>query len=81
MQNIFFSDYTRQMSEEKLSEFRAIVFSDVSLQEKLREITDRQEFICLIVESGRERGCRFTAEEVENALRQGQRVWIERWLG
>lgn len=69
------------MSEEKLSEFRGIVFFDESLQEKLRETDDRQEFIRLIVESGRERDCEFTAEEVENALRDGRRVWIERWLG
>lgn len=69
------------MSEEKLSEFRGIVFFDESLQEKLRETDDRQEFIRLTVESGRERGCEFTAEEVENALRDGRRVWIERWLG
>jgi predicted ribosomally synthesized peptide with nif11-like leader len=69
------------MSEEKLSEFRGIVFSDTTLQERLREIEDRQEFVRLAVESGRERGCEFTAEEVENALRDGRRVWIERWLG
>lgn len=69
------------MHEEKLSEFRGIVFSDLSLQNKLLEIEDRQEFVRLIVESGRERGCEFTVEEVENALRDGRRVWIERWLG
>ena len=69
------------MSEEKLSEFREIIFSDVSLQEKLRELTDREEFIRLIVELGNERGCEFTAAEVENSLRNGRRVWIERWLG
>ncbi len=69
------------MSVEKLSEFRGIIFSDVALREKLREITDRQEFVRLIVEMGRERGCAFTADEVDNALRDGRRAWIERWLG
>lgn len=69
------------MSEEKLSEFRGIIFHDVRLQEKLREIEDRQEFIRLVVEFGRERGFEFTTDEVENALREGRRVWIERWLG
>ena len=69
------------MSEEKLAEFRAIVFFDESLQEELRKPDDRREFVRLTVESGRARGCEFTHEEVENALREGRRVWIERWLG
>ena len=69
------------MSEDRLSEFRRLIFSDTRLQEKLREIKDRQEFIHLVVESGRERNCDFTFDEVENALRDGRRVWIERWLG
>lgn len=69
------------MSEDKLSEFRQLIFSDINRQKKLREIKDRQEFIGLIVEMGRERDYDFTADEVENALRDGRRVWIERWLG
>ena len=69
------------MSEEKLTEFRGIIFSDVGLREKLRKIEDRREFIELVIKYGRERECEFTAEEVENALRENRRVWIERWLG
>lgn len=69
------------MSVEKLSELREIIFFDDSLREKLRETIDRQEFIRLIVELGNERGGEVTAAEVENALRDGRRVWIERWLG
>lgn len=69
------------MSEEKLAEFRSIIFADNLLQEKLRGITDRQEFILAVVESGREHGCEFTADEVENELRNGRRAWFERWLG
>lgn len=69
------------MSEEKLSQFRSVIFFDISLQEKLREMADREEFIRTAVELGSERGFDFTADEVENALRAGRRVWIERWLG
>ncbi|HEX8265607.1 MAG TPA: Nif11-like leader peptide family natural product precursor [Pyrinomonadaceae bacterium] len=69
------------MSEEKLSQFRSVIFFDVSLQKKLREMTDREEFVRTIVELGNERGFDFTAGEVENALHAGRRVWIERWLG
>ena len=69
------------MSEEKLTEFRGIVFSDIALQEKLRDETDRQEFIRLLIELGSERGCEFSAAEVEDSMRNGRRVWIERWLG
>ncbi len=69
------------MSEEKLSQFRGVIFSDVSLQEKLREMADREEFVRTVVKLGSESGFDFTADEVENALRAGRRVWIERWLG
>lgn len=69
------------MSEEKLSEFRAIIFSDAALQEKYRELTDREEFVRLIVELGQKYDCDFTGAEVENALRDGRRGWIERWIG
>ena len=69
------------MSEDKLSEFRGIIFSDVVLQDKLREIDDRQVFISRLIELGQTHDCEFTADEVENVLREGQRVWIERWLG
>ena len=69
------------MSVEKLSEFRSLVFADCALQEELRAVTDRQEFIAFVVECGRTRGFEFTAGEAESALRDGRRAWIERWLG
>lgn len=69
------------MPEEKLSEFRSLIFADAALQKKLREITDRQEFVRLIVEAGNGRGFEFTAEEVEEAMRANRRAWIERWIG
>ena len=69
------------MSQETLTQFRQLVFSDTLLQEQLREITDRQEFIEQVVRLGNERGYEFTADDVENALQAERRVWLERWLG
>ncbi len=69
------------MPEEKLSEFRALVFADDALQKSLREIETSEDFVRAVVEAGSERGFEFTAEEIEAAMRVNRRAWIERWLG
>jgi hypothetical protein len=55
-------------------------FEDLSLQERLRQVSDRALFIDLVVRLGEERGFRFNAEDVDNVLRANRRSWIERWL-
>ncbi|MGA9997766.1 MAG: Nif11 family protein [Pyrinomonadaceae bacterium] len=68
------------MAKEKLENFQKLVLRDLSLQKKLRDITDRQAFIVLTVRLGEEHGCSFRAEDVEEALRASRRAWGERWL-
>lgn len=68
------------MSRENFENFRALVWKDAALQQKLRPVTNREAFQLLIVETGQERGFDFTREEVEAALQAGQRAWIERWV-
>jgi hypothetical protein len=65
---------------ESFEQFRQIVLHDPALQERLRETTDPRPFVDLVVRVGGERGCIFTPEEVEAALREGRRSWIERWI-
>jgi Nif11 domain len=68
------------MSREALEQFRSRVLENPTLQEKLLPISDRQSFCLQMVQLGAELGCNFTTEEVEAALRDGQRAWVERWI-
>lgn len=60
--------------------FREAVLVDAALQRQLRLTTDRESFIELLVALGNERGYRFTGPDVEDALRDARRTWIERWI-
>ncbi|EEF62894.1 Nif11-like leader peptide family natural product precursor [Pedosphaera parvula] len=68
------------MSRENFENFRRLVLADTALQERLRSVSDREAFRLLTVQIGKELGFDFTAEEVESALKDGQRAWIERWI-
>jgi predicted ribosomally synthesized peptide with nif11-like leader len=68
------------MSQEQFEQFRNIVLEDLSLQEKLRAFTGRDEFISCVVDAGAEFGFQFTAEDVAEAMRANRRAWIERWI-
>jgi predicted ribosomally synthesized peptide with nif11-like leader len=68
------------MSENGLEQFRRLVLQDEALQKQLRETAGRQEFVELMLRLGAERGYRFTAEEIEEALRESWRAWLERWV-
>jgi hypothetical protein len=68
------------MSMESFEQFRQIVLYDPILQVRLRETTELRPFVELVIRVGEERGCIFTPEEVEAALRESRRSWIERWI-
>jgi Nif11 domain len=68
------------MSSEVLEQFRSRVLESPVLQEKLLPISNRESFCLRMVQLGAELGFNFTAEEVEAALRDGQRAWVERWI-
>ena len=70
----------RSSSPEALERFRSLVFDEVDLQEQLRQVTDKDLFIDLVVRVGEERGFSFNAEDVKDALRANRRAWIERWV-
>jgi predicted ribosomally synthesized peptide with nif11-like leader len=68
------------MSQENFEQFRQLVLQDTGLQEQLRAISDRDQFVSLTQRLGEERGYSFTIEDVLEALRVNHRAWIERWL-
>jgi hypothetical protein len=68
------------MSHETLEQFRQLVLDDMALQERLRAVPVRAEFITLTLQLGAERGYDFTVDDIEDVLRANQRAWLERWL-
>jgi hypothetical protein len=68
------------MSKENVERFCLVVLSDQRLQNKLRKITDREEFLTKVVGLGVESGFEFAREDVENSMRENRRLWHERWI-
>lgn len=68
------------MSLENFERFRQLVLLDRDLQQQLHSTTGREQFVALTQRLGAERGCDFTIEEVQEALRAAHRAWLERWL-
>lgn len=74
------SDKDRPSSPAELDRFCNSVFEDVSLQERLRQVIDRELFIELVVQFGEDRGFSFNAQDVDEAIRANRRAWFERWV-
>jgi mevalonate pyrophosphate decarboxylase len=68
------------MSESDFAAFRAKVLADKILQDRLRKVTDREEFVSLVVRLGAESGSRFTAADVTHAMQLGHIAWLKSWL-
>ena len=61
--------------------FRERVLKDPALQNRLKDITDRDEFITLVAQLGGAGGFTFTRDDVMEAMQASRRAWIERMLG
>ena len=66
--------------ETALARFRARVLLDEGLQRRLREPEDREAFVILAVQVGRECGYELTADEVRAGLREGRLPSIDTWM-
>jgi hypothetical protein len=64
------------MSKRSFDEFRDIVLADNELQEDLRRLSDRNEFIARVVELSRDKGFQCTPSEIEEQIRIGRGSWI-----
>jgi hypothetical protein len=69
------------MAQDDFEQFRHQVLQDLRLQERLRDIRDREMFIQELVSLGQEQGYSFGVEEITLALQASRRAWIERGLG
>lgn len=74
------SNAARPSSPDALARFCDLVFEDVILQDRLRQVIDKRLFVDLVVRLGEERGFSFSASDVDQAFRANRRAWIERWL-
>ena len=60
--------------------FRDHVLADTELQSELRNVGDKMKFIHRVIATVESKGFDVTADDVEEALKQGRRAWIERWI-
>ncbi|GAA5120283.1 aspartyl/asparaginyl beta-hydroxylase domain-containing protein [Luteolibacter yonseiensis] len=67
-------------SESGFEPFRRLVLSESAMQEELGAITDRGIFLSHAVELGRKHGFDFLEDDVEAALQDARRKWMERWI-
>jgi predicted ribosomally synthesized peptide with nif11-like leader len=56
------------MSEKSLNDFYKAAQSDTALQQKLKQAPDKDSYLNLIVQSGKEKGYDFTRQEVQSAI-------------
>ncbi len=68
------------MGKVDFQDFKERVLQDQTLQERLKGIAVRLEFIDATVRLGAELGYSFTADDVEEALRESRREWTENWI-
>ena len=74
--------FVEQSEDTKASfeRFCHMVLDDAGLFEKLRQARNKRALITLAQRLGRERGCEFAAADVEEALKEARRTWLERWI-
>jgi Aspartyl/Asparaginyl beta-hydroxylase len=70
----------RDSSQGRFAQFRELVLDQPDLVAALWPIEQPDVFIERVVELGQHHGFRFTAQEVEAALRMGRRVAVGRWI-
>jgi hypothetical protein len=73
-------DLPAAKAAENLERFRDLVRGSLELQQLLREISDREPFIDETLRTGREHGCDFNRQDIEETMQTERRKWNERWI-
>lgn len=68
------------MTDTGFNGFRAVVLADLDVQRRLRDVNDPEEFVRVVVELAEQAGFEVTAQDVDGAMLDGRRTWIERWI-
>lgn len=72
---------TPSPAREDFERFHAQVLGDPGLLEQLRAAQGREAFKALAVELGRAQGLNFTEDDVQTAMNEAKKTWLERRLG
>jgi len=68
------------MSEDNLQKFSRLVLENLEIQSLLKPIADREEFICKVLELGKNAGYEFSREDIEHQIRETRRLWFARCI-
>lgn len=68
------------MAHADWEQFHRAVLADRDLQQRLRSTPDWQTFVEQALQLSAERGYRLTVADLERALQESRRAWLERWL-
>jgi hypothetical protein len=66
--------------QQNLERFGELVLADRALHDQLRATADETAFVALAVRLGAERGCDFTASDVQATIAGERRARLERWV-
>jgi hypothetical protein len=69
-----------ELSRASFEQFRLLVLEDATLQATLRETFNMKSFLDLTLRLGREHGYSFAIEDVEDAIQESRRAWLQRWV-
>ncbi len=68
------------MSKENLQQFCLLVLRDSALQDQLKNIIERDEFIKKVCELGANSGFEILREDIEIQMRENRKMLNERWI-
>ena len=68
------------MPENTFEEFRQIVLADERIQEELRGVRDRSDFIEQLIAVAARHGYEFATADIDDALRTARRTWTDRGI-
>ena len=68
------------MSKENLQQFCRLVLGDSELQNQLKDVVERDEFIKKVIELGARAGFEIAREDIERQMRENRKSWIEKWI-
>jgi len=64
----------------EFEQFREFVLREPLIQTRLKQTDDRRSFVQLVARVGRESGFEFNHKDVEDALQDARKAWLQRWV-
>ena len=70
----------KPVNQHAIDQLRRCVLGDHDLQERLRVISNHDDFVRAVLELAREHGLDLTVYELEAEMKNAQQAWLLRWL-